>query len=432
MAYADLRYSGWPNNLVPSVQLFESKNGHSLEGDVQIGFTKRNVIHVKAGEIWKSQGPINCEHLAQQKYEWLVVVHEGNIIARRFLKESAVTVNKSSIPRAQQTEPKQQTFIQFTGVELVKKDGGKRYDVVVNGLVESNHRPVKQAQLEAYYEGKIEPKSLLTPGIRTNDSGRFEFTFENKFATGKRLKVEFQVRGGTRREHPFDMPAAPEPDKPKAAPVLTAFSKIQQFGQPVPGKPDQMQYTLVWTNLDQYGKPFSGPATVIFKGAQREVRQVDPQRPGVCIIIRWVTGYDAEESLALLPTVGEPTIEVLKGPKETRKAIDTKDRFKAGVEGDEIAAKKFYAVIPLETFDKYGEASASKVEVTLVNGKHATFTDASTGTILADKAKYCVATTGPDGRFRLGVEFKGQFEVAVELYHPDSKQKRTLKLVYKQ
>ncbi len=123
-----------------------------------------------------------------------------------------------------------------------------------------------------------------------------------------------------------------------------------------------------------------------------------------------------------------PVLDATEGPKAQEKG---KPKFVVDVEGDVVIAKKFYAVIPLETSDDKGKPDSRKVEATLVVGQPVTFKDARANVVLAKNSRFYEPLTS-DGSLHLGVEFLGQFEVSVELRDPASKQKRTFRLVYKQ
>ncbi len=222
--------------------------------------------------------------------------------------------------------------------------------------------------------------------------------------------------------------------KDSSVPMPTSISKIQFTGAVDNHNPEIIGYAITWTILDQDRKPIAGKVTVVFDGTT-ETRDSEPTRPGVCFDKVIVSGYGKEMFYSVLPPVGEPQIIKLSGPTkkvDTRTKIDPANRFKVGVEGDRIAAKQFSAVIPLDTLDEFGTPGASKVETTLISGRHATFTDARTSAVLGSNVRYCELTTSPDGSYHLGVSFKGQTEIVLDVRHQASEQKRTLRLVYEQ
>ena len=227
----------------------------------------------------------------------------------------------------------------------------------------------------------------------------------------------------------------PAKNREATQPVPTSISKIHHTCVVDDRNPKLMRYALTWTILDQFGKPIDGSVTSVFDGATNDVHS-KLDRKGVCFDTAQVEGYGKEMFYTILPPTGEPQILKLVGPTKAVEdegiKVAATERFKLGVEGEVIKARAFRAVIPYQTFDKYGKAYASKVEATIVQGGNTTFINARTNAVLVEKTCYCETTTDPDGSYRLQVEFKGRMRITAELFHSDSNQRRKIELVYSQ
>jgi cold shock CspA family protein len=81
----------------------------------------------------------------------------------------------------------------------------------------------------------------------------------------------------------------------------------------------------------------------------------------------------------------------------------------------------YRAVIPVEALNEKGKAAEITLKAKVIKGKKLKFLNANDSSVLAQDAMSCEFTTGPDGKFRLGVNFSGQLDVEVEISYPDAK-----------
>lgn len=224
MKWISLEARGWPDHTVLEVRL---NDGHSrgprLDGDVTILMQKgrdqasavqidnngSNVVALVRNGFWRS-AEINLAAFQQQGFDTVVAELEGRRVAKSLVQNPT---NPATNPRGNQT-PK--TAIDATALDVQPTTDGKLCNISLAGIVTTNQQPVSDAQLDLYYNGRIEPECQLTPGVSTDANGRFSFTFAGKPADGKRAKLEIQIRGGIRRQLEVDIPEAPKEKKPTA------------------------------------------------------------------------------------------------------------------------------------------------------------------------------------------------------------------------
>jgi hypothetical protein len=419
------------------IETFDRQGGNRIAGTVHLGLQKDrdtqslqgfsdqagNPIQadVAADREWESPR-IDCTVPASNGFDTLVVYEAGGRPIYRSLNRQQPAGQQPPAQQIQQQrqprEPK--TEIDFYQPQLVEKDNGKKVDITLTGVISRGGAPLQQAVLDFYYNGSIEQACQCLPGCKTDDNGRFSFTFEGKSAEGKRVPLEVQVRGtGARKKFEVELPKAPQSPEVRFPVELNAT--VLDFHLTSTG----IDFLVSVCAKDKSGKPTKAgkivwhcgePAGEIELGNHPDILAVSLTGPNDLVL------YSPDWDLVSHTLITCPSWS---------STISPESQFKVGIEGDVVYAKKFQAVIPMETCDKFGKNGSGRVSVKVIKGQFVDFFDADSNSLLGHSLT-AEFFTGSDGKFRLGVNFKPQFEVILQLSDAGSKQKRTLKLVYHQ
>jgi hypothetical protein len=237
-------------------------NAAKLDGDVKILMQKGRdqasakaialngvelIAEVRNGE-WRSQ-PIGLEAFANEGFDTMVAEFQGQRVFKNLIQQP----NNQAATRSQvRLQQQAKIAIEVTALDVVPKDDGKKCDVVIFGIVTNNNAPVTDAQLDLFYQGRIETQCQISPGIKSDDNGRFSYTFADRPADGKRVKLEIQIRGGYRRPVEVEIPAAPK-EKEQIKPEQRFVLGIEDDNVPA------IKFTCVipMTTLDKNGKVYS-------------------------------------------------------------------------------------------------------------------------------------------------------------------------------
>ncbi|MBI5530818.1 MAG: hypothetical protein HY918_04990 [Candidatus Doudnabacteria bacterium] len=251
--------------MVILVELFDenpqvNQNAAKLDGDVNILMQKGRdqasaiaialdgkdlVAEVRNGE-WQSQ-PIGLEYFANNGFDTMVAEFQGNRVYRSLAKRQSNNPAPAA-SQARQQNQQSKVVIDVTALEPTATDDGKKCDVSIAGIVTNNNIPVVDAQLDLFYQGRIETVCQLAPGIKSDDNGRFSHTFAGRPADGKRAKLEIQIRGGIRRAVEVDIPPAP---KEKEKPETLKASSLEAIASNGTLVGDKMIYNVTLIVRDQ-------------------------------------------------------------------------------------------------------------------------------------------------------------------------------------
>lgn len=432
--WGELSVTGWPGRVRLAVKLRNGEGGPPVSGEVEIRIRKRAdrnstrklglndtelIVQVNNTGEWDSGStPWDWRYWANQGFTTLVA-HCGGGIFTYHLDRPVVTQDRTLRATS------------ISGIRILdkKKDptNPEKMDyVLVWTILDQFGKPIAGAVTRTFDDDIEQVASLSrTVGMCLAKASVEGYGVEKIYAvfppTGD--PVTYTLRG---------------PEKPPPEPTLHTLSDITVSDQPHPTDADKRVYDLYFTGFGTDGKTFSKP-NVLRTCSGIPVTYVQGTDEGLVSERIEVTGFGAEYTYtATIPESNHANARrsvVLKGPEkkvETRTKVDPASRFRVGVDTDSITAKHFSAVIPLYTFDEFGVPCESKVEATLVSGRSATFTNARTNAVLDSNVRYCETQTLPDGSCRLGVSFKGQTEIVLEIRHPASGQKRTIRLVYQQ
>lgn len=270
--YVDIKLLGPPSNKVISVLTLDRRDGNIVDGRVEFSIQKGQdansrqilgnpidgnvlVAEVRNGQEWQSPA-MDLRPLINAGFDTLVVRHPDGELLRWLTPPPNVSQsqqNASGQQRQQQRQPK--IVIELAGFTLYKKNDGKAYDMEVAGKITQDGQPKADLSLDLYYDGGYDTLCQLSPGVKTDNNGRFVHTFKDKPAVGKQVKWEVQIRGGASRLFYADIPAAPAEKPKEPAPKPTTLKAVLLASFPVGNK---MRHSISLQTLDQKGNPVNG------------------------------------------------------------------------------------------------------------------------------------------------------------------------------
>jgi len=124
-------------------------------------------------------------------------------------------------------------------------------------------------------------------------------------------------------------------------------------------------------------------------------------------------------------------IDIPSAKKEDETKLPKEKQLKVNDGIDMVHAKKFTAVIPVETLLPTGKPVSREVVAILTSGKAVKFS-LGDGTVLGEKSHRVSFSAGSDGKATLVVYFPGQFEVGLKIVDPTINEFFLLNLRYDQ
>ena len=433
--YIRARY--WPERTRIRVSLREgSKDGKPISGrvvivarkgddtnsDQPLGYPSGDLVVTVANGEWESPAPgWNYDRWAKEGHTRLVARLEGGDMEWIWDSKAPRETRKPSVP----------TFI--TKIQQIRT-----VDAADDAKVHFAHYWTTLDQYRERIAGSVIVVFDGSKKVVESDPDRLgvcldTVTVEGFTAKGTQIEKSYVVLPPTGEPQSLTLKGA----EPKPARTMAALSEINFAKRPHPTNPEIMVYDLSWSVTGNDNKPFAKP---LVNRLLHDLRQVQGDLEGCCTEYDVeVTGYEAQVTYTvMIPGSTDPNARkevVLAGPKTPEpKTPEPPITMMVNIEGDVITTNKFRAVLPLITATQdSNEGKSSQFEFCVLEGAPVLLFDETTGAQLTPSpTKYFAQATSPDGRFRLGVNFKGQFEITVELFHPTSQQRRKLKLVYKQ
>lgn len=198
MAFAELRYQGWPDNTVFSLRLFVSRGGQALDGDVQLKLTKNAnqadvlenigingvplVAQAQGGAVWNSPA-IDYSQAARNGYDLLLAVYNNTVVGRKPLPNRNRAGNNA---QGQQDNASYELKFECSATDHkavpVKDADGKvtSYNVPLSIAVTKTEnkkkKPAKRVRFRLYRDTiQVGPAD----GWETNDDGHARQTVSN-------------------------------------------------------------------------------------------------------------------------------------------------------------------------------------------------------------------------------------------------------------